>query len=550
MVTFFQSIKKQRINRENRNNLTVAFTFALLIGFLLAFFKIHKDKDRILNLKKEIEKSHKDKENTIMILNQYQKAIDTSYIISITDLKGLITYANDNFIALSGYKKSELIGKTHNIIRHADSPKELFHTLWKTIKDKQIWHGTIKNLHKNGTSYYVDATIFPLLDLNENITSYVAIRNDITEIKHQTDRANTILNSQNSVIIISSFVNDKMEIKQINQKFFDLFNYTDKNDFLLKHNCVCDLFIEREGYLQAIQNNKSWIEILLEEQENSYLALLKDRRQLERIFSVKAKKIDLETESFVISTFTEVTELEQARVEALSAEKAKSAFLSTMSHELRTPLNAVIGFSKILMLKKDMSAEAMKVYIAKINISGEHLLTLVNNILDYSKIDSGTIQINKQSIDLSVLINDALVLIETHANNKKIQIQKSGFINKVIEADAQLLKQVVLNILSNAVKFTPNNSKIILSYKDDEKNHLISICDEGLGLSQEQIKTIFEPFHQIETHQNQNVKGTGLGLSISKKIMQLHNGKIEVESKIGKGSCFTIYLPKSKIKDV
>lgn len=244
---------------------------------------------------------------------------------------------------------------------------------------------------------------------------------------------------------------------------------------------------------------------------------------------------------------TDITELENAKEEALSAQKTKSAFLATMSHELRTPLNAVIGFSQILMLKDDMTQENIRDFIKKINISGKHLLGLVNNILDFSKIESGKMKLNKKEILVENLIDDTISIVENEALKKKIEIVKKGFSNIDLVADEQLLKQVVLNILSNAIKFSNQDSSINISYQADKENHIISICDKGVGLSNEQLKTIFKPFSQIREHQSQAIKGTGLGLVISQKIVELHDGKIEVQSEENKGSCFSIYLPILKI---
>jgi signal transduction histidine kinase len=217
-----------------------------------------------------------------------------------------------------------------------------------------------------------------------------------------------------------------------------------------------------------------------------------------------------------------------------------------MSHELRTPLNSVIGFSQILMSKENIPLDSMKSFIEKINISGKHLLNLVNNILDFSKIESGKMKLDKKELLLETLIKDALILLEAEAAKKSILLLASGFQELKIFADEQLLKQVILNILSNAIKFSPQNTSITLAYAHDAKYQIIKICDNGIGLTKEHMQTIFKPFAQIKEHQNEAIKGTGLGLAISQKIVELHNGKIEVRSEVGSGSCFNIYLPKLK----
>ena len=237
-------------------------------------------------------------------------------------------------------------------------------------------------------------------------------------------------------------------------------------------------------------------------------------------------------------------ELQHALQEALAAEKAKSAFLATMSHELRTPLNAIIGFSQILMHKSDIPDEILKTYMEKINISGNHLLSLVNDILDFSKLESDEMQLHKEEIHVAALFDEVVMMLEATAAKKNISIVKEYPQDVQLIADKKLLKQVIINIIGNAIKFTPEGKKITIGYTEDKKSHRLSICDEGIGLTKEQISKIFGTFSQIREHQTEAIKGTGLGLSISKKIMELHNGSISVTSKPNEGSCFTLILLK------
>lgn len=484
------------------------------------------------------------KENTIAQLKQYKKAIHKSYILSVADLKGIIIDVNERFIDVSGYSRDELIGKPHNIVRHPEVPSEVFAEMWGTIKAKRIWQGALKNLRKNGTTYYVNATVFPLLDRDDNITSYISIRDDITEIKAQQDRAEAILNAQNSIVLLSSKQNNTFYVKQLNEKFFELFDYKNTEDFLQHYSCICDLFIPQNGYLAKEMDGKSWLNYALEHKENTNLVLMRDKFGNTHIFSLRSQNINLENEEFVISTFTDVTELETARLQAQAAEKTKSAFLSTMSHELRTPLNAVIGFSQILMRKTDMSQEQMHSFIEKINISGTHLINLVNNILDFSKIESENVNLQKEQSSIYSLIHNTVTILETSIAKKKLRLHYEGFENVKMIVDEQLIKQLFLNLLSNAIKFTPDEKNIFISYLEDSHFHIIKVCDEGVGIPKEQLEEIFNPFSQVKEHQNESIKGTGLGLAISKKIVELHNGKFEVESLVAEGTCFKAYLPK------
>ena len=239
--------------------------------------------------------------------------------------------------------------------------------------------------------------------------------------------------------------------------------------------------------------------------------------------------------------------LEEALIIAKEASRAKDAFLSSMSHELRTPLNAIIGFSQILMAKSD-TPETIKGFIEKIHISGKNLLTLVNTILDFSKIESGKMDVVMAPFDMQGLIDEVKILVEPMANKNVITLDLDLSKPVNIEADRQLIKQVLVNLLNNAIKFSPQSSAIVLEYSDEEKFHIFTIKDQGIGIPQNQIPTLFDPFTQIREHQSESIKGTGLGLAIVKKIIELHHGKIWVESVQGEGSVFYIALPINRLR--
>jgi len=233
--------------------------------------------------------------------------------------------------------------------------------------------------------------------------------------------------------------------------------------------------------------------------------------------------------------------LQEALNEAQIAQKAKDAFLSSMSHELRTPLNAIIGFSQILSKQQNLP-ERIQSFVDKINIAGNNLLKLINSILNFSKIESDQMQIFTQEINIALFLQELLVLIEQQAHAKNIKI-KLDVHEQIIVADKQLLNQVILNILSNAIKFTHPHGEISLTSEGEKELFVLKICDNGIGLSLENQEKLFKPFSQIENEYQAKVNGTGLGLYLSQKIIELHGGKIKVESELNKGSCFHIILP-------
>lgn len=228
---------------------------------------------------------------------------------------------------------------------------------------------------------------------------------------------------------------------------------------------------------------------------------------------------------------------------AKEANRAKDTFLSSMSHELRTPLNAIIGFSQILRHHSELS-ESVKNTIEKINISGKNLLTLVNTLLDFSKIEAGKMEVQRINFRVEHLLNEVNILVESMAQKKEIILALHIDENLTLLADRQLIKQVIVNLITNAIKFSPPSSTITLEHHSDSQKDVFGIRDQGMGIAHDKLETLFDPFVQIREHQQGSIKGTGLGLSIVKKIIELHGGEIWIESTVGEGSCFYFSLPK------
>jgi len=226
------------------------------------------------------------------------------------------------------------------------------------------------------------------------------------------------------------------------------------------------------------------------------------------------------------------------------ASQHKSEFLANMSHELRTPLNAIIGFSEVLgeRMFGELN-EKQDEYLKDIHASGQHLLSLINDILDLSKIEAGRMELELTDFDLPTAIDNALMLVRERAGRRGITLQmRVDSQLGQIRADERKVRQIVLNLLSNAIKFTPEGGRIEVLAAPKNGFVEVSVSDTGVGIAPEDQETVFEEFRQVGTAAKK-VEGTGLGLTLCRKFVELHGGKIWVESELGAGSTFTFTLP-------
>lgn len=238
-------------------------------------------------------------------------------------------------------------------------------------------------------------------------------------------------------------------------------------------------------------------------------------------------------------------ELRSANIALEKANRLKSEFLATMSHELRTPLNAIIGFAEVL---KDevvgIVNKEQKEYLGDIHTSGQHLLNMINSILDLSKIEAGKLELKYETFHIREIIREVLNTIAPFSRKKSITIQTS--IPKDIHpltADRVKFKQILFNLLSNSVKFTPDNGRITISANPEKQHIRFDVSDTGIGIKPEDMNNLFEPFHQLDASHARHYEGTGLGLALTKRLVELHGGQIWAKSEYGKGSTFSFLLP-------
>jgi signal transduction histidine kinase len=258
------------------------------------------------------------------------------------------------------------------------------------------------------------------------------------------------------------------------------------------------------------------------------------------VAALQAAKIDLEATS---------RHLEAALDAAARSSEAKSQFLASMSHELRTPLNAIIGYSEFLGMQPygAMPDARYLEYIGDIQTSGGHLLALINDVLDLARLDAGRVELEEDSVDLAELVEDSLTLVAPQARKGRVTLEAS--IPKepaIVRGDARRLKQVLVNLLSNGVKFTPGGGSVCVSLKCGAEGICLVVADTGIGMRPEDIPVAFDKFGQVESSLARRYQGTGLGLPLARDLVVLHGGDLVIDSVYGEGTSVTVTLPASR----
>ena len=249
----------------------------------------------------------------------------------------------------------------------------------------------------------------------------------------------------------------------------------------------------------------------------------------------------------------DATRLKRANLELAASNRAKDEFLANMSHELRTPLNAIIGFSEMMKheLMGEIGVPEYRQYIRDIHASGQHLLEVINDILDLAKIEANSLDLNEEILDPREELDGCVRLITPKANDNDIGLSfDSSAGTRSLRADMRMFKQIFLNILSNAVKFTPSGGEVSVNLRIAKGGELIiSVADTGIGIPPELLPTVFEPFAQVDSGLDRKFEGTGLGLPLTKSMVELHDGSIHIDSRPDIGTVVTVTFPKDRLID-
>jgi nitrogen fixation negative regulator NifL len=486
-------------------------------------------------------------------LDNQKFALDQHAIVSITDLNGDITYANDRFCEISGYAHEELLGMNHRILNSGSQSTEFFGEMWQTILQGRVWRGEIRNRNKHGDYYWVDATVVPLVDADGQPEQYIAIRTDITarktiesQLEEQLRFVEVLLEATPTAIYLKDTAGRYL---RFNKAFEDLFGI-ERSQWIGKN--VFDLV---PGEAAAHMHAKDQ-ELFQTREIQSYEASFTNHKtgEVREGLYWKAPLTSCTAEvTGLVGTILDITErnqlnqeLRDAKRNAEAASKAKSDFLANMSHEIRTPMNGVIGMTD-LVLDTPLSATQLE-YLTIVKNSAQSLMVILNDILDFSKIEAGMLNIESVEFSLSDTVSNALKTIVARAEKKGLSLacQLAPDLPQLVLGDPGRLRQILTNLCDNAIKFTAQGGLTVgvTCAPLDAHTYEVhcSVRDTGIGIPVEKQQAVFEAFSQADASTTRQFGGTGLGLTISSRLVALMGGRIWVESDLGQGSTFHFTL--------
>jgi len=496
---------------------------------------------------------NKDYERLLREQKYYLEAMNQHDIVSSADVSGIIIDVNEKFCEISGYSREELIGKNHNLLKSGNHDEEFYSEMWNTISYGKVWHGIICNHKKHGEEYWVDSTIVPFLDEQGKPYKYISARTDITALMKSEDRL------QRSQVFANIGTWD-WDITSGDIYWSDrisaLFGYEDKvplssyasflnaihpDDRKYVIDSIDDCVLNGTEY--NVEHRVVWPDGSVHWlHESGDVVRSKGGKPLHMLGVVQDITSRIEFDNT----------LQEAKDDAERANLAKSKFLSSMSHELRTPMNAIMGFSQLLSMDphEPLSIQ-QKESVGEITSAGQHLLSLINEILDLSRIEAGHVNLSIETVDLIKIINESYHLMMPLATKRNIEIKVSSALSylegntNIVYADYTRLKQVILNLISNAIKYNVEYGHIDISCALVEESYIrLTVSDTGRGISEEDIDKLFKPFSRVGENLTE-VEGVGIGLMITKKLIKLMGGDIGFNSDYNTGSSFWIELPIS-----
>lgn len=491
------------------------------------------------------------------------------YAIFMIDPRGNITTWNRGAEIITGYSAAEMIGKhvsvlyTEKDVNSDSAEREL-----RTVQDTGHFEGEALRRRKDGTTFWANVVLDPLFSKSGRLTGFSKVIRNVTNVKEAAERSRN-LNEELERRVQERTVElqeREMQLRSITNAIpIQVAQLNRDEKFLFANEYFCDWFyldrtkVHAMSFKDALGNdrypaNKIYVDRALKGETVTYErhSYSGGRQAILNITLVPEFDSKRQVKGFIlvaanVSNYKKIeAELKTAKEEADAANETKSAFLANMSHEIRTPLGAVIGFSELL-LDGQMSADERTNTAEIIKRNGKLLSTIINDILDLSKVEAGKMEIERADVELMPLVNEVAALLNVEASNKGVQLivsSEEGFPSK-IKTDPIRLRQILLNIIGNAVKFTEKGSvnvRVRLNRRDTGKINF-TVQDTGTGIAQAQQARLFTPFTQADVTTTRKFGGTGLGLVLSKKLANALGGDVFLtDSTLGRGSTFVITI--------
>ena len=492
--------------------------------------------------------------------------------IVITNMAAEIEYVNQAFTRNTGYSREEALGLNPRVLKSGKTPPEIYRDMWTALARGEAWSGILLNRRKDGSEYEEQANIAPVRQLDGSISHYLAIKEDVTEKRRMTAELEQYRSKLEQ--LVATRTNELTAVSEalmlVSEEQMAIFETATSGVALIKDRVfvrtnkrLCELFGWTEGAMVGQPTAIWYADAEAEKQggEQVYAhiwqgeAHRREQQLMRRDGSLfwarlTGKAVDVNDRDkgtvWVVDDISDeraaAEALQQAKELAEEAARTKSDFLANMSHEIRTPMNAVIGMTH-LMLKTELLPR-QRDYMKKIMDSGQHLLGIINDILDVSKIDAGKLSIEHIAFDLEKLLGNVSNLISEKVAAKGLELvfDVDRNVPNNLVGDPLRLSQVLINYANNAVKFTARGEvDVMVRVQEQSEQEVLlyfAVRDTGIGLSPEQCSKLFQSFQQADSSTTRQFGGTGLGLSISKKLAEMMQGKVGVSSVPGQGSTF------------